>query len=585
VGRILPVLALGCTLLGCEQGHGSQYDGGGIVGPGRNRVGVGTTTTGSDLPSGYTGFLTYPSGQVNSRPVGLNQTAQIFWDDLADGQYSFRLEGVPVNCVLTGDANPSTFSASLATRYFLNYVITCTPNVGTLQVHVESELDDVNAPSPGNYQIVVDGVAQTVPACAPALASCGRSTYINNARVGTRIVSVGGLPVACRMLSENPQSVSVAFGATTMVLFRVDCSGQYGTLRVVTNTTGLDQDPDDYFVDALGQQINVGLDFTYDFNLVAPGNHPVTLLNVASNCLVSGPNPGTGTVAVGQTATVTFNVSCAPTSRPILFESTRTGNEDIFVMEADGGRVTNLTAGTDPGGARDRDPAWSPDGRQIVFRSTRDDGHENLWLMESGGEDPRRITNTDAPEEHPEFSRNGDYVAFDSDDDDGSTEIYRVHVDTGAITQLTDAQGDSERPQYSPVADLIVFASDRDGDWDIYTMPAGGGIATNLTLGSIFDETDPAWSPDGSTIVFSTPADGDGELWTMSSTGGLLAGAMRLTNNNVDDTQPYYSSSGQSIVFTSNDGDDELLVMPAGGGAAQPLTSNSVDDSEPEWRR
>lgn len=55
-------------------------------------------------------------------------------------------------------------------------------------------------------------------------------------------------------------------------------------------------------------------------------------------------------------------------SGKIAFVSARVGNDELYVMEADGSRQTRLT--NNP--SSDKDPAWSPDGMRIAFRSNRE---------------------------------------------------------------------------------------------------------------------------------------------------------------------------------------------------------------------
>jgi TolB protein len=73
-----------------------------------------------------------------------------------------------------------------------------------------------------------------------------------------------------------------------------------------------------------------------------------------------------------------------------VFASDRDGGRlQIFVMNADGTGVTQLTSGN----FTDDDPVWSPDGRQIAFQSTRD-GHEEVYVINADGTAPTRLTFT-----------------------------------------------------------------------------------------------------------------------------------------------------------------------------------------------
>jgi TolB protein len=85
-----------------------------------------------------------------------------------------------------------------------------------------------------------------------------------------------------------------------------------------------------------------------------------------------------------------------PTARvaTIAFDSNRDGNYEIYVMNADGSGVRQVTTG---GGA---DPAWSPDGTKIAFESDRD-GNFEIYVMNSDGSDLRRLTTSPGDDLHP----------------------------------------------------------------------------------------------------------------------------------------------------------------------------------------
>jgi TolB protein len=86
-----------------------------------------------------------------------------------------------------------------------------------------------------------------------------------------------------------------------------------------------------------------------------------------------------------------FWPSFSPDGRSIVFGSSRDGDFDIYVMNADGSDVRRLTAS--PG--RDMRPSWSPDGHRIAFTSARD-GNPEIYLANADGTGLTRITN------HPE---------------------------------------------------------------------------------------------------------------------------------------------------------------------------------------
>lgn len=158
----------------------------------------------------------------------------------------------------------------------------------------------------------------------------------------------------------------------------------------------------------------------------------------------------------------------------IAFYSDRDGNPEIYTMNADGSDVTRLT--NDPG--FDDSPALSPDGAQIVFLTARHDPSPNfpdlkyeIYVMASDGSNPRRLTETDAAEDHPAWSPDGSAIIFDADyDGNGFYEIYTMNADGTDVTRLTSNPANDQFADWSPDGTQIAFSSDRNGNWDIFVM-------------------------------------------------------------------------------------------------------------------
>jgi len=260
----------------------------------------------------------------------------------------------------------------------------------------------------------------------------------------------------------------------------------------------------------------------------------------------------------------------------IAFTSARDGNPAIYVMDADGGNVRQLT--NLPGWHWS--PAWSPDGIRIAFASDRD-GDPDIYVMDADGGNVRQLTDDPARDMDPTWSPDGTRIAFSSNrDGDWDPDIYVMDVDGNNIRQLTDQLMWDGRPTWSPDGTRIAFESDRDGDPDIYVMDADGGNVRQLTDDPPWD-WDPAWSPDGTRIAFHSDRDGDEDIYVMDADGGNVR---QLTDDPGWDWDPAWSPDGTRIAFVSDrDGDWDIYVMDADGGNVLQLTDDPGRDWAPAW--
>ena len=135
-------------------------------------------------------------------------------------------------------------------------------------------------------------------------------------------------------------------------------------------------------------------------------------------------------------------------------------------------------------------PSWSPDSQRIVFQSLRD-GDMEIYLMNADGSGVLQLThNTFDFDSEPSWSPYGNHIAFVSDRDGDNDEIYVMNVDGGSIERLTDNEYPDSLPKWSHDGGHIAFSSFRDGNMEIYIMNADGTNVQHLTEGY-----SPAWAP------------------------------------------------------------------------------------------
>ena len=125
--------------------------------------------------------------------------------------------------------------------------------------------------------------------------------------------------------------------------------------------------------------------------------------------------------------------------------------------------------------ATDWAPDWSPDGSQIAFQSFRD-GNNEIYVMDADGQNQTRLTFNDRDDRRPVWSPDGRRIAFQSFRD-GNNEIYVMDADGQNQTRLTANDDDDESPSWSPDGQRIAFESDRDGNWEIYVITYGDDSA------------------------------------------------------------------------------------------------------------
>jgi TolB protein len=213
-------------------------------------------------------------------------------------------------------------------------------------------------------------------------------------------------------------------------------------------------------------------------------------------------------------ATAPVQAQTRPSGK-IAFYSGRDGNDEIYIMNADGSRQTRLTNNL----ATEFNPVLSPNGRMIAFSTDRDHpGVFELYLMHSTGRGVRRLT-TDATEGegNPSWTLSGHKIAFTAAAEGnlaGNPDVYTINLDGSGLTNLTNSPELDAQPNYSPDGRYLAFMR----DYDIYVMRADGSNVTRLTTDGATNEW-PHWSPSGKQLTFHSTRDGSYEVYTMIPDG------------------------------------------------------------------
>lgn len=173
---------------------------------------------------------------------------------------------------------------------------------------------------------------------------------------------------------------------------------------------------------------------------------------------------GTGETRLTTDRAPDRNPSWSPDGTRIVFERGPMGDRQIYVMNADGTGGTQLTFDPVcdvPCSVDNLDPGWSSDSKRIVFASTRDGNYE-IYVMNADGSGQTRLTNDQTNDFGPSWSPDGKRIAFHSNRSGVSYNIYVMNPDGTGVTRVTTSNRNDTNPSWAPDSEHLVFDSDRD---------------------------------------------------------------------------------------------------------------------------
>ena len=177
-----------------------------------------------------------------------------------------------------------------------------------------------------------------------------------------------------------------------------------------------------------------------------------------------------------------------------------TGTLDIWILDTARALRTRLTFD----GADDGNPAWSPDGKLVLFDSTRN-GRRQLFLKPGDGSAPEEpLLVNDVGRWGPTWSPDGRYAVFVQDTVDFNSDLFAIAI-TGErkvfpFVQTPFAEGDA---RFSPDGRWVAYISDESGRPEVYVspFPGPGGKRRISTAGG----NSPRWRRDGVEIFYAAP--------------------------------------------------------------------------------
>jgi len=248
-----------------------------------------------------------------------------------------------------------------------------------------------------------------------------------------------------------------------------------------------------------------------------------------------------------------FFPSLSPDGNTMVYARRGGGNWDIFSHRLGGFNPQNLSESFS---GDDTQPAFSPNGAYIAFRSERDGG--GIFLMGASGESVRRLSDKGLAY-HPAWSPDSQQVLYTEENirDPRNRQVaprrlWAVNIKT--LEKRLISTDDVAQPQWSPGGYRIAYwASNQSSERDLWTMSPRGDQAVQLTNDAATD-WNPVWSPDGKYLYFVSDRSGGMQLWRVAidePSGQALSAPELVPTPSAFSQHISLSRDGKRLVFVN----------------------------------
>jgi TolB protein len=258
----------------------------------------------------------------------------------------------------------------------------------------------------------------------------------------------------------------------------------------------------------------------------------------------------------------------------ITFVQKVQGEKQVFVADFDGNGAAQVTKG----GGLNLLPAFSPDGRSILFTSYRMD-NPDLFELALGDGALKRLSSRPGLNTGGRVSPDGSKIALTLSQD-GNSEIYLLDRSGGIHKKLTSSWGIDTSPSWSPDGRQIAFVSSRAGNPQIYVMGADGGEPKRVTFQGNYNQT-PAFSPRGTHLAFTARDERNVfDIFVVDLRNNQIK---RVTQDQGNNEEPSFSPNGRLLVFSTTRTGSRQLVVSNVDGTKQTVITAGSEKSSPQW--
>jgi TolB protein len=236
------------------------------------------------------------------------------------------------------------------------------------------------------------------------------------------------------------------------------------------------------------------------------------------------------------------------------------------------------------------DAHYSPDGQKIIFsRPSGRNNYNDIWIMNADGSNMVNLTNTpDNIEAFPSFSPDGNKIVYTFGSPAG-IEIYTSNADGSNRKPLT-TRGYDLLPVWSPDGTRIAFTSLRGAQirngYQIWVVNADGTGLKSVTSNPFINEY-PVWSPDSKQLAYSQYNPKPGEQWRVVVKNADGSGNERVVIGAIGN-EPGNSTivggwKGNKLLIGGYKGNWDIYMINVDGTGLTQITTEQKDDTPSDW--